>query len=376
MCSSRRRGFTLIELLVVIAILAVLIALLLPAVQKVREAANRTRCQNNLKQLGLAIHDYHGTYDAVPPTEGSIGCQTDFNNWGFLPRLLPYLEQNALAQVWDVQDSFSCPDQAPIRQAVLAVLSCPSDPLSRSNHTYGDMSPNPGSTGVYGWPSWGRNCTRAPVVPEFGSDRFYAQNSNYWGSYGDGYSDSTGNPYNSGVWDGCDLYTSNGSLARYGNGGAPDGPDPTLYLGGSQSGGRGFFALGPCNVHAPLIRFRHVSDGLSNTILLGHQVANAAGAKTGWYQGQSIAGTSLPPNFLKACMATGQNYNWATPGSACRPATCNGAWRIRGFNSHHPGGILVAMGDGSVRWINEQIDQFAYNALGSRAGGEVNTGDF
>jgi len=209
------------------------------------------------------------------------------------------------------------------------------------------------------------------------------QDSNYWGSYGDGYSDSSGNPYGGqGGWDGCDLYTSNGSWARYGNGGDPlitDGaPMPTQFLGGDggSRGGRGFFAPGACNVKVAAIRFAHVTDGLSQTIMIGHQVSAGAGAKTAWYQGSSVGGTSLPPNFLKPCMQVGQNYNWSTD-PLCRPASCgHGGWRTRGFNSHHPGGILVIMGDGTVQWISEGISQFVYNALGSRAGGEAVNLDF
>jgi len=384
----RRRAFTLIELLVVLAIIAVLIGLLIPAVQKVREAANLTVCRNNMKQLGLAIHSYHDANNVVPPTQFSIGCQTDFPNWGWLPRLLPYIDQPGLAEVVNFEDSFSCPSQLPIRKAVLQILVCPSDPHTATYSTYADSAGATLPTGVYCGAQWGWRCRGAPDAPDFPTrgvnDRCYGQDSNYWGSYGDGYADSLGNPYagQGMAYDGCDVYTSNGSWQRYHNGGDPlvsDGaPMPTQYLGGDGGGqgGRGFFAPGVCNRRGREIRFTDVTDGLSNTIMLGHQTSNGAGSKTAWYQGMSIAGTSLPPNFLKPCMRAGQNFNWAPLGSPCRPNCGTGTWRIRGFNSYHQGGVLVTMGDGSVRWIDENINQVVYNALGSRAGGEVIGQDF
>jgi prepilin-type N-terminal cleavage/methylation domain-containing protein/prepilin-type processing-associated H-X9-DG protein len=124
-------GFTLIELLVVIAIIAILIGLLLPAVQKVREAAARTQCSNNLKQIGTAFHNYHSAHDRFPPGFVSLAASTDAESegpgWGWGAILLPYLEQDNLHRQIDFTKDIADPANAAARVRPLKVFLCPSD---------------------------------------------------------------------------------------------------------------------------------------------------------------------------------------------------------------------------------------------------------
>ena len=131
MSKNNRNGFTLVELLVVIAIIAVLVGLLLPAVQAAREAARRIQCQNNLKQIGLALHNYHSAFDRFPPSalvDLSVSSTGNNGSWSVHGRILPYLEQGNLFERVDL--SIAWDGQTAIDNMKVPGFGCPSDPGS------------------------------------------------------------------------------------------------------------------------------------------------------------------------------------------------------------------------------------------------------
>ncbi|MEW4570699.1 DUF1559 domain-containing protein [Tautonia sp. JC769] len=156
-----RRGFTLIELLVVIAIIGVLIALLLPAVQSAREAARRAQCSNNLKQIGLALHNYHDAWGRFPM--GSVQVQTPSGAYRrpFLASLLPFLEQRNLFESYNYDLSFQVSANETTRASIVSVFSCPTDEQQRFVNNGGNVTDVKGNYGV----NWGQNTYGDQILP-------------------------------------------------------------------------------------------------------------------------------------------------------------------------------------------------------------------
>jgi len=298
-----RRGFTLIELLVVIAIIAILIGLLLPAVQKVREAAARMSCSNKMKQLGLALHNYHDTNNRFPSaaTIGPAGSGAFVTGggtrgapWSVL--VLPFLEQTALFSQFntatgDFGGLFSFDNganQSALQRTRLTAYECPSDPNSNAAN----------------------------------------QNSNYFACIGGG---APGSNCTTGVCTPAASY-------RY----AAD---------------NGIMCVNSKNT------FASITDGTSNTFLLGESryMQLASGNSTfyaTWATAYYTSGGPYYPNGAAAANAPNSNN--------CRPATasCHDSSGLS-FGSYHTGGANFLMGDGSVRFIQNSIDLNTFRQLGA-----------
>jgi prepilin-type N-terminal cleavage/methylation domain-containing protein/prepilin-type processing-associated H-X9-DG protein len=381
------RAFTLVELLVVIAIIGVLIALLLPAVQKVREAANRTQCMNNLKQLGLAMHNYHDTNKYFPqggrvfiydPTDPN-GWTFEYDKGGWHARLLPYIEQDNLYKAIPNWDYFNANNLAdPFNASVLAMGNISTPPADKAQSG--------------GLPCDRSQCTKPQATPfklPYGrcpSDGEFTDQpaSNYVGSMGPaciaspcGYAPFLqycfgDNGSNQNIW---------GWVGECGPSNAPDGSD--CASGGSYGSAsqlKGMFcrtAMRPPNGKGIRINIASVSDGLSNTIMIGevvvgfhdhlfHQSSDWTNNGYGWIQsngGNYHASTCVPINYRTDVQ---DDSNWCTPADRAFH-NWNLSW---GFKSRHPGGANFVFADGSVHMLHESIDHRTYQLLGCRNDGK------
>ena len=351
------RGFTLIELLVVIAIIAVLIALLLPAVQAAREAARRAQCVNNLKQIGVALHNYLGTNGSFP----TGGIYSTANAWSgnenrlsWRALILPQLEGKNVYDSINLNVSFGSSGTAPGAQfTAYNTLNnswlCPSDGTNMNG-----FLPVGGPNGQY--PPGG-----ATIDPSTGKPALRIPVSNYAGSFGDNY---CGGPISGGLpWEtypGTNLLPGQAKIGWDG------------YWGTTNNGGtlRGFFDY----ITLQTVQIASVTDGTSNTLMVGEVIPSRAADSEFWLQNGSTAGTTVPlgwnSNTYPAGTGTCTGFNYTTTPTGCRFSTA-----AKGFVSMHPGGGNFLFSDGSVHFLKTSISMPTYCALGSRAGGEVVSSD-
>ena len=368
---SVRKGFTLIELLVVIAIIAVLIALLLPAVQAAREAARRTQCVNNLKQIGLAFANYESANQLFPmgamtavnsAANSGWGAQIGNNGVSWVALTLPYLEQgNIYASInfqVHISSGLAQADFATAWYTRLSVLSCPSD---------GDQSGFRTDANVTGDGIGQYAATNAPLPP--GGGTAMVPVSNYLVSFGDNYcigaltmgaTFPTETPYT--------LWPNPPGLARIGwpgyQGTIAD-INANLPPTGTPGSLRGMFDVATNQT----VSLASVTDGTSNTISAGESLPAQRADNNVWEFSANANGTTVPINYPTPlnCNTAGGfgTSNWA---SRCSYANT-------GFKCKHPGGGNFLFVDGSVHFLKQTINMITYCALGSRNGGEVVSSD-
>ncbi len=317
-------GFTLIELLVVIAVIGILIAILLPAVQAAREAARRMRCNNNLKQIGLALHMYHDVHGRFPPgygyetrPYGAPTRSTAHGLWSWIPRLYAQIEQPGFAQTikWefgagDVNKSWYPAENRKIVTAKIPLLHCPTDPNVLRNKGEGGSCPNSIPMSV-GYPAEGLGQT------------------SYAANVGRGRMEATDGTRVNGVF----AYHYGASIAE-------------------------------------------IRDGTSNTLLLSELMAlpcdppGWATYETGPVFMQDHAPNDPTPDIVDACGRDGlpAGYPGCIDGFRTPPYGLNRV--LYSARSYHPGGVNAALCDGSVRFVPNTIDLATWQALGTPKGGE------
>ena len=333
---TRRAAFTLVELLVVIAIIGVLVALLLPAVQAAREAARRMSCSNNLKNIGLAIQGFENSAKKFPvaihyglPAHGSPKIQVDppydkipLTGKGWIVDILPYLEQQPMydgmkpgfdktatdfsTPTETSGSGMSLPEIRPYMQMQLPVLTCPSDPSAIVRDD------------CFWWPG------------------IMVATTSYKGMLGD----------NSMV----------PSLTQW----IPDSSNPNApkRYGSRPDCHDGFEECSGIlwrNNYAHNVTLRKVTDGTSNTIIVGEDVVEADPHSAAYFSDGDWSIANQPLNYY---------YTGPDP-------VADHWYDTRGYRSRHPGGVQFVMVDGSVHFIQESIEHLVYRALSTKAGDEV-----
>jgi prepilin-type N-terminal cleavage/methylation domain-containing protein/prepilin-type processing-associated H-X9-DG protein len=325
---SPRFGFTLVELLVVIAIIAILMALLVPAVQKVRQSAARVQCQNNMKQLALACHSYYAQ-ERTFPRDGSAdpsnqtsshgdgngagtGCCGDSApHWSWIARLLPYIEQGDLARMANIPVGAMNASSASLTVIAtpLGILQCPSDNPNQPRTDASDLS------GVL-----------------VGVTNYKGVAGSNWGN---------------------DYYPTDTQFSTpYRNQGA----------NGSFNGlehGDGIFWRADIRNHGRLLT-RAIADGTSNTFMIGEDIPDMIVWNAWSYSNGATATCAIPPNVgvyvPPLTQTTTDTQDWPERYS---------------FRSRHDGGLNFAMADGSVHFVSQDLAIATYRALSTIAGGEV-----
>ena len=318
---TRKSGFTLIELLVVIAIIAVLIALLLPAVQQAREAARRSQCKNNLKQLGLALHNYHDNHNmfpsgfvsnAAPQTAvGSTGATAELSCWSWGAMIMPFIDQAPMYNLLQpgtvslAANLAAGGAQATALTTPLSGFMCPSDTGPSLNDFNVSYASNAAQTAAF--PTYDRRATSN------GTDRIAIAKSNYVGVADSG---DSGTP----AW----FPT-------------PYGPPLGLFSACSSNG------------------IRNITDGTSNTVIVGERAFKYEGLTAGAGNALGFGITSVGAPYAGSYSRSALSV-YGIPYWGINQSVTAAEHQTRGFSSTHVGGAHFLMGDGAVRFISDNID--------------------
>jgi prepilin-type N-terminal cleavage/methylation domain-containing protein/prepilin-type processing-associated H-X9-DG protein len=339
MRSRLRRGFTLIELLVVIAIIAILIGLLLPAVQKIREAAARMKCTNNMKQIALGNMNYESAYGMFIPGVSRTGCC-----WGtWMIPVLPYMEQDNLFKGYanfggndTTGPRYGAAPNNQVSNKRLSSFLCPSDLAKNWN---------------------GGSLTMHNYVLNAGNSNFYQVNTPVGCTNGS----TTGA-------NGCVVY-----------GGAPFGwyEDPASLAAGGDASPPAYGSDSPELAKGRARAIADITDGTSNTLCVSEVITAPRGGSdirgfTWWGGGAGFVTYQTPNNPAATDVMTGGGCGPDTiPNFPCTTTSTSTLPRMQLARSRHTQGVNAAMCDGSVRFFRNSVSVETWRALGSAMGGEV-----
>lgn len=322
-----RAAFTLIELLVVIAIIVLLMALILPAVQKVRAAADRLSCASNLKQIGVALHHYHNDYLQLPP-QGNFTVGSSFSGYSIHARLLPYIEQDNIHKQMNYAVGYAA--QPNICKMKVKLYRCPSDPYDQTR----------GDAGVEFYPTSYGFCIGTWLAID-----------QLTGTAGDGAFGMNQKHTFSSIHDGptytlaaADVKSFTPALLDSGLPAGPDAPPPSHPAQIAMWGG----TFDPDYCHTQWVAGRTLQSGLT---------------------------TTFPPNTVVPFIKEGTVYDVDFTSARFGPGTPRQGYRCVTSRSYHPNGVNALFLGGQVQFITNGVSQETWRALGTRSGGEV-PGDF
>jgi prepilin-type N-terminal cleavage/methylation domain-containing protein len=320
---QRRKAFSLVEMLVVIAIIGVLIALLLPAIQAAREAARRMSCLNNLKQIGIALHNYHDSQKQFPPS-ATLPRGSTFNSWSVQARLLPYLEAENLENLIDWDLGYN--SQPAVTQVRVPTYLCPSE-IDDRERPDGALTHYPLNYGV----NLGTWFVFDPTTQQGGDGLVYPNSRTKMANVSDGTSHTIAFAEVK-AWS---PYLRDGGNPNAAGAPIPNTPSDVVALGGSFKSDSG---------HTEWVDARVQQSGITGT---------------------------FPPNTVVAHLVDGTTFDVDFTSSREGKTTDQLTYAVVTSRSYHPGGVHVVLVDGSARFVDEDVALVTWRALATRDGDEV-----